>query len=304
MHSIVCRLALAGILALGPQVAFAAPDDPAPQAAALPIPAVRDVVTHHQATIGGRTIHYTATAGTIVLTDAKDLPAASVFYVAYTAEDLGPSVRRPITFAYKGGPGGSSALIHLGAFGPRTVVTTNAATTPPPPYEIVDNNDSLLGTTDLVFVDAVGTGFSRIVGHGTAKDFYGVEQDGRAFEQFIRRYITANDRWNSPKYLAGESYGTMRSVVVGDMLQQDGITLSGITLISTVLDFATLETAAGNDETLISRRAVQRNRCAPVEAAMVDGGLSREETEGLHDVMSEGRAHRRRDGGGRNGRGR
>jgi carboxypeptidase C (cathepsin A) len=243
----VRSLALAGMLAIAPQAGFAAAD-PAPESAVLPIPAVPNAVTHHQAVIGGRTIHYAATAGTILLTDAKDQPVASVFYVAYTAENLGPSARRPITFAYNGGPGGSSALIHLGAFGPRTVVTTNAAATPPAPYAIVDNNDSLLAATDLVFIDAVGTGFSRIVGHGTPKDFYGVEQDGRAFEQFIRRYITANDRWNSPKYLAGESYGTTRSVVVGDMLQHDGISLNGITLISTVLDFATLESAAGNDE--------------------------------------------------------
>jgi len=235
---------IAAALTCAPTLCAAAPDS---TPADTPVPKVQTVVTHHVARIGGRMIRYTATAGTILLTDAKDEPTASVFYVAYTADDLGPSARRPITFAYNGGPGGSSALIHLGAFGPRMVVTTNAATTQPAPYDIVDNPDSLLDTSDLVFIDAVGTGFSRIVGHGTAKDFYGVAGDGHAFEQFIRRYLTTNDRWNSPKYLAGESYGTTRSVVVGKMLQQDGISLNGITLISTVLDFATIFSASGDD---------------------------------------------------------
>jgi carboxypeptidase C (cathepsin A) len=221
--------------------------DAPPAAAAPTVPPARTVVTHHTARIGNRSVSYTATAGTILLTDKKDEPTASVFYVAYTADGMGPTARRPITFAYNGGPGGSSALIHLGAFGPRTVVTTNAATTPPPPGEIVDNPDSLLDTSDLVFVDAVGTGYSRIVGNGTPKGFYGVEADGEAFEQFVRRYITINDRWNSPKYLAGESYGTLRSVVLAKMLQGAGISLTGVTLISTVLDFSTLITQPGND---------------------------------------------------------
>ena len=225
----------------------AVPDAP-PSAAPLALPKAQTAITHHTARIGARTIRYTATAGTIVLTNAKDEPAASMFYVAYTADDAGAKNRRPITFAYNGGPGGSSALVHMGAFGPRTVVTTNAATTPPPPYDIIDNPDSLLDTSDLIFVDAVGTGFSRLVGGGTAKDFYGVEQDGQAFEQFVRRYITLNDRWNSPKYLAGESYGTTRSVVLAKMLQDRGIVLNGITLISTVLDFSTLIRQPGNDE--------------------------------------------------------
>jgi len=211
------------------------------------LPGPQTAVTHHTERIGNRTLAYTATAGTIELTNNKDEATADVFFVAYTAGGLGPTTQRPITFAFNGGPGGSSALIHLGAFGPRTVVTTNGAITPPPPYAIVDNAQSLLDTSDLVFIDAVGTGFSRIVGHGTPKDFYGVEADGRAFEQFVRRYITANNRWNSPKYLAGESYGTLRCAVLANMLQKDGISLSGITLLSTVLNYATLVSAPGND---------------------------------------------------------
>jgi carboxypeptidase C (cathepsin A) len=243
------RLALVALCAFV-VLPFATFADPEPDAssAPLPIPKQQTAVTHHSAHIGGRDIRYTATAGTILLRDAKDEPNASVFYVAYVAEGLGPSARRPITFSYNGGPGGSSALVHLGAFGPRSVVTTNGEQTPPPPYDIVDNPDSLLASSDLVFIDAVGTGFSRLVGKGTAKDFYGLDQDGRAFEQFIRRYITTNDRWNSPKFLAGESYGTTRSAVLAKMLQDDGIAVSGVTLMSTVLDFATLEGGQADDE--------------------------------------------------------
>lgn len=242
IFAFVCALLL-----LPTAVRSAPPPDPPASASPLPVPKAQTVVTHHSVRIGNQTLRYMATAGTIVLTDAKDEPAASMFYVAYTADGAVPTTRRPLTFAFNGGPGGSSALIHMGAFGPRTVVTTNAATTPPAPYGIVDNAHSLLDVSDLVFVDAVGTGFSRIVGHGTPKDFYGVEADGRAFEQFIRRYITVNDRWNSPKYLAGESYGTTRCAVLANVLQQDGISLNGITLLSTVLDFATLVPRPGDD---------------------------------------------------------
>ncbi len=226
---------------------FAALAETEPSPAPLAVPHVPTAITHHTAHIGGREIRYTATAGTILLQNDKDEPNASVFYVAYAADGLGPRDRRPITFSYNGGPGGSSALVHMGAFGPRTVVTTNGAQTPPPPYDIVDNQDSLLVSSDLVFIDAVGTGFSRVVGKGTGKDFYGLDQDGRAFEQFIRRYITTNDRWNSPKFLAGESYGTTRSAILVKMLQDDGIAVSGVTLMSNVLDFATLEGGPGDD---------------------------------------------------------
>jgi carboxypeptidase C (cathepsin A) len=243
--ALACAMTLASIGLVLETVAPALAADAG--SSSLPVPPARTVVTHHVATIGGRSVRYTATAGTILLTAANGDPAASVFYVAYTADDLGPRARRPLTFAYNGGPGGSSALVHLGAFGPRTVVTTNASATHPAPYDIVDNADSLLDKSDLVFVDAVGTGFSRLAGKGTAKDFYGIDQDGRAFAQFVRRYITANDRWNSPKYVAGESYGTTRSCVLAKMLEDDGISLNGVILISSVLDFATLGAQPGDD---------------------------------------------------------
>src|SRR5271163_2267304 len=157
---LLCALALCAPLVSAPL--RAADVEPAPVPSMLPVPKIRAVVTHHAARIGGREIAYTATAGTILLTNEKDQPAASVFYVAYTADGLGVKSARPITFAYNGGPGGSSAPLHLGAFGPRMVVTASAVATRPAPYEIVDNADSLLDTTDLVFIDAVGTGFSRL----------------------------------------------------------------------------------------------------------------------------------------------
>lgn len=197
--------------------------------------------------LDGRELAYTATAGTILLHDDKHQPTASVFYVAYTADGLGAAASRPITFLYNGGPGGSSALVHIGAFGPRMVQTANGIATPPAPYSMIDNPDTILDKTDLVFIDAVGTGFSRIVGKGTPKDFYGIAADARSFAQFIRRYISMNDRWNSPKYIGGESYATTRSVVVAKMLHDDGIDLNGLILTGVVLNFETIAGAPGND---------------------------------------------------------
>ncbi|MGH7660628.1 MAG: S10 family peptidase [Vulcanimicrobiaceae bacterium] len=214
---------------------------------AKPVPREETVVTHHVATIDGKRVAYAATAGTILLRDDKEEPTASIFYVAFTADEKGSRAERPLTFAYNGGPGGSSALIDIGALGPRMVQTSNAAATPPAPYAMVDNADSVLDKTDLVFIDAPGTGFSRIVGSSKPKDFYGVEADGRAFTQFIKQYITRNNRWNSPKYLAGESYGSARCAVLAKMLHDDGIDVNGLILIGTVLDLGTLTPQPGND---------------------------------------------------------
>ena len=240
---------VSALVALGfANTAFARAADDDAASPAAPIPKERTISTRHSARIGGHVVAYTAVAGTILLRDAQDKPTASVFYHAYIAQGLGPTGRRPITFSYNGGPGGSSALVDVGAFGPRTVVTANAEQSLPPPYRMVDNDDSILDKTDLVFVDAVGTGFSRLVGAGKAKDYYGVDEDGNAFQQFIRRYITTNDRWNSPKYLLGESYGTTRSAVLAKKLEDKGIAVSGVTLMSTVLDFASLEGRRGDDE--------------------------------------------------------
>ena len=205
-------------------------------------------VTHHVAVIGGRAIRYTATAGTIEVTGPGEQSRADLFYVAYTVDADGGPGSRPLTFAYNGGPGGSSALVHMAAFGPRTIRVADAADPPPSPRTIIDNSDSLLDVSDLVFIDPVGSGYSRLLPGAKADDFYGVAQDAHVTAQFVERYIDRNGRWGSAKYLAGESYGTLRSAVTARLLQQDGISLAGIVLMSTILDNTTLFAQAGNDE--------------------------------------------------------
>ncbi|MGH8370932.1 MAG: S10 family peptidase, partial [Gammaproteobacteria bacterium] len=194
------------------------------------------IVTHHSLEIGGKTIHYTATAGNLVLKNDKGDQTASMFYIAYT-EDGADTGKRPVTFAYNGGPGGSSVLVNLGGFGPMRVVTTDAASTPPAPYSLEPNQYSLLDKSDLVFIDAVGTGFSKLLGKSEAKDFYGADQDVAAFGDFIERYITQNNRWNSPKFVLGESYGTPRSAMLANWLQGKGVALNGVILLSSILNF-------------------------------------------------------------------
>ncbi len=205
-------------------------------------------VTEHSLRLGSQTIPYKATAATILLRNAKGEPTASMFYVAYTRNDIKDLSRRPISFLYNGGPGSSTVWLHMGAFGPKRVVTENAKSTPPPPYTLADNPSSLLDKTDLVFIDAIGTGFSHAVGKSQDKDFWGIDQDVEAFAQFITTYVTRNGRWNSPKFLIGESYGTFRSAALGNYLQsKDGLDLNGIVLISTVLDLGTLSFPPGYD---------------------------------------------------------
>lgn len=199
-------------------------------------PAFPDAVTQHTMTLDGRQLHYTARAGTITIRDDQDRPTARMFYVAYTEDGADPS-KRPVTFLYNGGPGSASMWLHMGAFGPVRVIAGNGTMTGPPPYRVESNPESLLNDSDLVFVDMPNTGFGRIVGSGGPKDFFGVDEDARAFAQFIERYVTKFGRWNSPKVLYGESYGTTRSAAVGFLLQQDGISLNGIVLQSTILNF-------------------------------------------------------------------
>src|SRR5690348_5904380 len=176
-------------------------------------------VTDHSVRIGGETIAYKATAGTIILKDQKGEPTGSMFYVAYTRSDEKDLSQRPVSFFYNGGPGSSTVWLHMGAYGPKRIATVDAAPTPPAPYKLVDNEDSMLPVTEEVFIDAMGTGYSHALGKSQDKDFWGVDQDVAAFAQFIVQYITENDRWNSPKFLIGESYGTFRSAALGNYLQ-------------------------------------------------------------------------------------
>jgi carboxypeptidase C (cathepsin A) len=227
----------APVLFAGALALLAAAPSPAPSPTAPPVPrALPDAVTRHTLHLGGRTIPYTARAGTITLHDNKNAITARMFYVAYTQDGVDSS-RRPVTFFYNGGPGSSTVWLHMGSFAPVRVETSSPNSTGPAPFHLIDNQYSLLDKSDLVFVDAPNTGYSRVLGAGQPKDFMGVDQDGRAFEQFIERYISHFDRWNSPKFLFGESYGTTRDCVLVDMLQESGVEMNGVVLLSSILNF-------------------------------------------------------------------
>jgi carboxypeptidase C (cathepsin A) len=199
-------------------------------------------ITHHTVTINGKKIAYTARAGHLVTIDMSNAkPAAKIFYVAFTVDGADPT-SRPVTFFYNGGPGSSSVFLLLGSFGPRRIHTNMPQFTPPAPYILEDNPDSLLDCTDLVFLDPVGTGYSAAICPRRNVDFWGVDQDAGSIKQFVKRYLTAFNRWNSPKFLFGESYGTPRTCVLTWLLHEDGVDLNGIVLQSSILDYG----AAGN----------------------------------------------------------
>ena len=202
-----------------------------------PVPPEKSSVTHHEMNVNGKPLRYTATAGTLLIRDGEDdHPYGSIFSVAYTLDGADPNTR-PVTFLYNGGPGSATIWLHMGSVGPVRVETDSPKATGPAPYHLVPNQYTLLDKTDLVFVDAPLTGFSRAVGKATDKDFAGVDQDLKAFTKFIVRWVTVNQRWNSPKYLFGESYGTTRSAGLAASLQEDGISLNGVILLSSVLNY-------------------------------------------------------------------
>jgi carboxypeptidase C (cathepsin A) len=194
-----------------------------------------------------REIRYTATAGTLPLKDAGGKVLANMFFVAYVRD--GEDRRsRPLTFFYNGGPGSASIWLHMGSLGPRRVQMADEGFQPAPPFRLLENEYSALDVTDLVFVDAMSTGFSRGATPEDAKKYHGVRGDIRAFGEFVRNYVTRFNRWASPKYLAGESYGTMRSAGLAHELQQThGIELNGIVLISSILDYMTKGYVPGNN---------------------------------------------------------
>jgi carboxypeptidase C (cathepsin A) len=200
------------------------------------VPPEKPSVTHHELTLGGKTLKYTATAGTLVIRDEEDKPYGSIFYVSYTL-DGAEAKARPVSFLYNGGPGSATLWLHMGSFSPVRIATDSPNATAGPPFKLVPNEYSLLDKTDLVFIDAPLTGYSRAVGKATPKDFAGVDQDLHAFDRFIIRYLSVNQRWNSPKFLIGESYGTTRSAALADMLGNDGVQLNGVVLISSILNY-------------------------------------------------------------------
>src|SRR6266581_4766684 len=203
---------------------------------------VAPVVTHHQITVDGKLLKYTATAGRLPIKRGDGRIEAEMFYVAYTADGQ-DAAKRPLTFAFNGGPGSASIWLHMGALGPRKVVLQPDGFMPPAPYRMEDNPYTLLDKSDLVLIDAIGTGFSRAADSELLKKFWGVKGDIEAFSEFIRLYITRNERWTSPLFLFGESYGTTRSAGIAGYLADRGISFNGITLLSTVLNFGTLEWA-------------------------------------------------------------
>ena len=213
-------------------------EKPAEPAAAPP--KEESTVTDHSIKIGSQTIPYKATVGSLLLKNEKDESTALVFYTSYIRSDVKDISQRPISFLYNGGPGSSSLWLHMGSFGPKRVVTVNAGVTPPAPYQLQDNANCLLDKTDLVFIDPVGTGFSKAVGKSQNKDFWGVDQDAKSLAQFVQTYVTRNNRWNSPKFLIGESYGTFRNAVLANTLQRNGVYLNGIVMISSVFDLGTI----------------------------------------------------------------
>jgi carboxypeptidase C (cathepsin A) len=225
-------------------------------------PAPRDqlVEVQHTAAIGGQAISYTVTAGTLVLKEESEKkgdkegesegekPKASVFFVAYTRTDVEDEAKRPITFSFNGGPGSSSVWLHLGALGPRRVRMNDVGNLLPPPYGLADNPESILDVTDLVFIDPMLTGYSRAVVGEKAKEFLNFKKDIESVGDFIRLYATRYQRWLSPKFLIGESYGTTRAAGLSGYLQErHGMYLNGIMLVSSILDFGTAEAHPGND---------------------------------------------------------
>jgi len=215
------------------------------------------VVTQHAVTIGRKEVRYTATAGTMVMKEETadrekesegEKAKAAFFFIAYTKDEVENKAKRPLTFSFNGGPGSSSAWLHLGLLGPRRVVMGEGGMMPPPPFRLTDNEFSLLDHTDLVFIDPVSTGYSRPAEGQKAKEFHDFKKDIETVGDFIRLYTTRNQRWTSPKFLIGESYGTTRAAALSGYLQErHGMYLNGIMLVSSILDFQTAHFDRGND---------------------------------------------------------
>jgi carboxypeptidase C (cathepsin A) len=204
-------------------------------------------VTKHEIRVGGRTLRYTATTGVMPLKSAAGETEARLFYMAYTLDGVSDTARRPLMFSFNGGPGSSSVWLHLGALGPRRVQMMPDGAMPPPPFQLVDNEQTWLDFTDLVFIDPVGTGYSRAAKPEQASRYFGLQGDIQSVGEFIRLYLVKNSRWTSPLFLVGESYGTTRAAGLSGYLVEHGVAFNGVMLISTVMNFQTNRFARGND---------------------------------------------------------
>src|SRR5687768_1282266 len=226
--------------------AFSQNSPPAKEVAPVPEPIVS--VTRHIGSFGGQRVTYSATASETYLKAEDGTPKASLFSIAYVKEPRDPG--RPVTFLFNGGPGSGSLWLHMGAFGPKRVaIPSDARDDGAPPFLVLDNPDSLLDVADIVFIDPVGTGFSRPLGKTEAKEYWGVTQDAKSVAEFIRIWLGENGRWSSPKFLGGESYGTTRSAAVVNQLEGafNDVSLNGVILISTILDFGAQSNMPGNE---------------------------------------------------------
>ncbi|MCH8684839.1 S10 family peptidase [Pedomonas mirosovicensis] len=247
-------LALALLAAATPAVAAekapAKTESSADKAADKAIPEPKVFVTEHTGRFNGQEVRYKAIAGETYLRDEDGEPRAAIFSTTYIREGVKDTTHRPVIFLFNGGPGSASLWLHMGAFGPkRLVLPSDAKDDGAPPYNIVDNDKTLLDIADLVFIDPVGTGFSRAIGKGENKDYWGVDQDAESIAKFIRQWTSEHKRWNSPKYVMGESYGTTRAAKLAEVLEGgfNGYGLNGVVLISAILDFSTARFQTGNE---------------------------------------------------------
>lgn len=220
---------------------------PRPAVPSAPVQDDKPVVTRHEMTAHGTALRYTASTGFLPIKNETGETEASMFYIAYTLETTEPAAKRPLTFAFNGGPGAASVWLHLGALGPKRVKMMPDGAMPPAPYELIPNEQTWLDKTDLVFIDPVGTGYSRVTKPELAQKFNGVQGDISSVGEFIRLYLTRNERWGSPLFLAGESYGTTRAAGLSGYLIEHGVAFNGVVLISTVLNFQTIRFTRGND---------------------------------------------------------
>jgi len=243
---------------------------------------IAPVVMHHQITVDAKALRYTTTTGRMPIKRGDGRIDAEMFFVAYTLDGQ-EAGKRPLTFCFNGGPGSATVWLHMGAVGPKQVVLEPNGFMPAAPYRITDNQNTLLDRSDLVFVDAIATGFSRAANAEMTKKFLGVQGDIEAFGEFIRMYITRYDRWTSPLFILGESYGTTRAAGIAGYLADHGISFNGITLLSTAIDFGTLEFAKNNDVPYVllvpsfSMIAAYHKRLAP--DLMQDLAKTRQEVE-------------------------
>jgi len=218
-----------------------------PQGAPTPSPEEPPVVTHHSITVGGKELKYTATTGMMPIKNRDGETEARIFFMAYTLDGVENRSSRPMTFSFNGGPGSASVWLHMGCIGPRRVPMNADGTMPPPPYHLIDNQQTWLDQTDLVFIDPVGTGYSRALNPQTSARFFSLQGDIESVGEFIRMYLVRYERWTSPLFLAGESYGTTRASALSGYLIGRGIAFNGIVLISTIMNFETTDFASGND---------------------------------------------------------